>query len=114
MIGARTAIAPSGEQVELSRGDQRVVVVEVGGGLRSYSVGDREVLDGYGVDERATSGRGQLLTSVAEPPRRRERYEYDGVSEQLALTEARAPPMRSTGSSAGRPGGWASGRPTAS
>ncbi len=80
------ALAPSGEQVELSSGDQRVAVVEVGGGLRSYSVGDREVLDGYGVDERATAGRGQLL--IPWPNRLAGgTYQYDGVSEQLALTE---------------------------
>jgi aldose 1-epimerase len=83
---AHTAIAPSGEQIELSCGEQRVVVVEVGGGLRSYSVGDREVLDGYGLDERATAGRGQLL--IPWPNRLAGgRYQYDGVSEQLALTE---------------------------
>ena len=37
---------PSGEQIEIAAGDQRAVVVEVGAGLRSYSVGEREVLDG--------------------------------------------------------------------
>jgi hypothetical protein len=35
-------IAPSGEQVEIALGDQQAVVVEVGGGLRSYSCGSRE------------------------------------------------------------------------
>jgi galactose mutarotase-like enzyme len=40
-------IAPSGEQVELEAGGQHAVVVEVGGGLRSYSVDGREYLDGY-------------------------------------------------------------------
>jgi aldose 1-epimerase len=44
-------IAPSGEQFEIVRRDQRAVVVEVGGGLRAYSVAGRELLDGYGVDE---------------------------------------------------------------
>jgi aldose 1-epimerase len=34
-------IAPSGEQVEIAVGDQQAVVVEVGGGLRSYSAGSR-------------------------------------------------------------------------
>ena len=42
-------ISPSGEQVELSSGDQRAVVVGVGGGLRVYAAGDRPVLDGYSV-----------------------------------------------------------------
>ena len=35
--------APSGEQVEIAYGDQRVVVVEVGGGLRTYSADGRAV-----------------------------------------------------------------------
>jgi aldose 1-epimerase len=54
-------LAPTGEQIELSHGDQRAVVVEVGGGLRSYSTGARQVLDGYEADGRITSGRGQVL-----------------------------------------------------
>jgi len=52
---------PSGEQVELRSGDQSVVVTEVGAGLRSYTAGDLAVLDGYGDDEMATAGRGQVL-----------------------------------------------------
>ena len=34
--------APSGAQIEIAAGEQRAVVVEVGGGLRSYRVGDAE------------------------------------------------------------------------
>jgi aldose 1-epimerase len=78
--------APSGEQVELVHGDQRVVVVEVGGGLRTYSNGDRAVLDGYGVQELSSSGRGQLL--IPWPNRIADgRYEFDGRALQLALDE---------------------------
>ena len=40
-------IAPSGEQIEIALADQRAIVVEVGGGLRAYSAGDRELVDGY-------------------------------------------------------------------
>jgi len=54
-------ITPSGEQIEIATGDQQAVVVEVGGGLRSYSVGGRELIDGYGADEMCSSGRGQAL-----------------------------------------------------
>jgi aldose 1-epimerase len=42
-----TQRALSGEQYEIRFEDQRAVVVEVGGGLRAYAVGDREILDGY-------------------------------------------------------------------
>jgi aldose 1-epimerase len=77
---------PSGEQVELAHGDQRVVVVEVGGGLREYTAGGRAVLDGYGEDELCSSGRGQLL--IPWPNRIADgRYEFDGRAEQLPLDE---------------------------
>jgi len=52
---------PTGEQYEIAHDDQRVVVVEVGGGLRSYTVGERQILDGYGAGEMANAGRGQVL-----------------------------------------------------
>jgi aldose 1-epimerase len=77
---------PSGEQIEIAFGDQRAVVVEVGGGLRSYSGAERDLLDGYGIDEMSTSGRGQVLLPW---PNRLEdgSYEFDGRRHQLPLTE---------------------------
>lgn len=79
-------IHPSGEQFELTHGDRRAVVVEVGGGLRSFAVGDWEVLDGYGPDERIADGRGQIL--IPWPNRLRDgRYEWGGETWQLPLTE---------------------------
>ena len=78
--------SPSGEQVEIRHGDQRAVIVEFGGGLRSYSVGARDVLDGYAVDGQATSGRGQVL--IPWPNRIQDgRYSFDGREHQLPLTE---------------------------
>src|SRR3954470_5694649 len=78
--------APSGEQFEIEAHGQRAVVVEVGGGLRSYAIAGEDVLDGYGVDEMSTSGRGQVLSPW--PNRLRHgRYEFDGRGYQLALTE---------------------------
>jgi aldose 1-epimerase len=41
--------SPTGAQFEIAFGDQRAVAVEVGGGLRSYSAGGRDLLDGYPV-----------------------------------------------------------------
>lgn len=79
-------ISPSGEQIEIAFGDQRAVVVEVGGGLRTYSAGDRELLDGYGDDEMSTSGRGQVL--IPWPNRIEDgSYEYDGRRHQLPLDD---------------------------
>ena len=77
---------PTGEQYEIAHDDQRVVVVEVGGGLRSYTVGERRILDGYGAGEMATAGRGQVL---APWPNRLQdgTYEFEGRRHQLPLSE---------------------------
>ena len=53
--------SPSGKQFEIAFADQRVTVVEVGGGLRTFSVGTRDLIDGYGPGEMCPSGRGQVL-----------------------------------------------------
>jgi aldose 1-epimerase len=80
-------LPPSGEQVAIAHGDQQAVVVEVGGGLRSYRAGDREILDGYALDEMCRSGRGQVL--IPWPNRLRDgSYEFAGRRHQLPLTEA--------------------------
>jgi aldose 1-epimerase len=79
-------MGPSGFQAELVHGDQRAVVVGVGGGVRTYYVGEREVLDGYGVDEECTSGRGQVL--IPWPNRIEDgAYEFDGERHQLPLND---------------------------
>jgi len=79
-------IASSGEQIEIAVGDQQAVVVEVGGGLRSYSAGSRELVDGYRADEMSSSGRGQVL--IPWPNRLQDgRYEFDGRRHQLPLNE---------------------------
>jgi galactose mutarotase-like enzyme len=77
---------PSGAQYRLASGDQEVTVVEVGGGLRSYTVGGAPVLDGYGAEEMASGGRGQHL--LPWPNRIRDgRYSFGGDDFRLALTE---------------------------
>ena len=77
---------PSGEQIEIDAGGQRAVVVEVGAGLRSYTVGDRDVLDGYDADEMASAGRGQVL--MPWPNRIQDgAYEFAGTWYHLPLTE---------------------------
>lgn len=79
-------IPPSGEQITITAGDQQAVVVEVGGGLRSYSVGGRELVDGYRADEMSSSGRGQVL--IPWPNRLQDgSYEFDGWRHQLPLNE---------------------------
>jgi len=80
------ALPPSGEQRELRWSDQRAVVVEIGGGLRSYDVGRHAVLDGYAEHEMASAGRGQLL--LPWPNRLQAgRWTWDGAERQLAINE---------------------------
>ncbi len=62
------------------------MIVEVGGGLREYLVGDHALLDGYAEDEICSSGRGQPL--IPWPNRIRDgEYEFDGKRQKLGLTE---------------------------
>jgi aldose 1-epimerase len=72
--------------VELHRGDQRAVVVEVGGGVRSYDVGDREVLQPYAVDAMCDGAHGAPL--IPWPNRLGDgQYSWDGTDYQVPLTE---------------------------
>ncbi len=76
----------SGRQTELVHGAHRAVVVEVGGGLREYTVDGVAVVDGYAADEMCGGGRGQTL--IPWPNRLAGgRYEFGGETLQLALSE---------------------------
>lgn len=76
----------SGEQWTLRHGGDEVTVVEVGGGLRRWRHEGVDVLAGYTVDEVCDAGRGQLL--MPWPNRIRDgRYDLDGTTHQLPLTE---------------------------
>ena len=80
---------PSGQQVELVHGDQAAVIVEVGGGLRSYRAGGGDVLDGYAADGICHSARGQAL--IPWPNRIEDgSYAFDGAHNQLPLSEPEA------------------------
>jgi aldose 1-epimerase len=79
-------VNPSGEQYWIEVDGQEASVVEVGGGLRTYTVDGVDVLDGYQVDEMASGGRGQNL--IPWPNRIEDgKYSFAGVDLQLALTE---------------------------
>jgi aldose 1-epimerase len=80
------SVHPSGEQWTIRSGGHEVTVVEVGGGVRTYTLDGVDVMAGYGVDEPASSGRGQLL--MPWPNRIRDgRYTFEGKELQLPLTE---------------------------
>jgi aldose 1-epimerase len=77
---------PSGHQYVLTFGDQHAVVTEVGAGLRIYTVGGHDVIDGYSDDEVPPIGRGQVLLPW---PNRIEdgQYEFAGTVYQLPINE---------------------------
>jgi len=78
--------AKSGLQWTIEAGGHRATVVEVGGVLRGYSVGDWEVLDGFGPDEISPASAGQILAPW--PNRIRDgHYTFEGTAYQLPLTE---------------------------
>jgi aldose 1-epimerase len=76
----------AGQQFVLTFGDQTATVTEVGAGLRTYTVADRDVIDGYPEDEISIIGRGHLLLPW---PNRIEdgQYEFAGTVYQTPLSE---------------------------
>ncbi len=79
-------VAPSGEQFEIRGGGHRAVVTECGAGLRLLAHDEGALVDGFGADEMASSGRGQLL--LPWPNRVRDgRYTFEGRELQLPLSE---------------------------
>jgi aldose 1-epimerase len=86
MSTTREALLPTGAQFEITHGNQRAVVTEVGATLRAYEAGGAPVIDGFGVEELSSAGRGQVL---APWPNRLEdgRYSYGGIDGAAALDE---------------------------
>ncbi len=77
---------PSGEQYEIAFGDLRATVVEVGGGVRAYVHGDRDVLHPYPIEAVCDGAHGAPL--IPWPNRLADgRYSFDGRQYQLDLTE---------------------------
>ena len=78
--------AATGDQWVIGHGHQRAIVTEVGATLRSFTLGDRDVIQGFGPDEWSHGGRGQIL---APWPNRLGggAYEFGDVSAQAPLNE---------------------------
>lgn len=88
MTGGRAAVtsAYSGLQIEIRHGLQRAVVVEVGAGLREYTVDGQPVLDGYPIDAMCDGGRG--LPLLPWPNRLADgEYTFDGQALRLPIEE---------------------------
>ncbi len=76
----------TGAQWEIAHGAQRAVVTEVGATLRRYSLDGRPVVWGFGEDEWAKGGRGQVLAPW--PNRLGDgRYRFGQVEGRAALDE---------------------------
>ena len=81
------AANPSGEQFEITFGELRAVVTEVGATLREFAAGGRQLLDGFPESEMCSGGRGQVL--MPWPNRIRDgAYGFGGRRLQLPLSEA--------------------------
>ena len=80
--------AATGDQWVIGHGHQRAVITEVGATLRSFTVEDRPVIDGFGPDEWSHGGRGQVLAPW--PNRLGDgRYSFEGVDAQAPINEIR-------------------------
>jgi aldose 1-epimerase len=81
-----TAPPPSGAQWTVTSGGHEAVVVEVGGGLRTYRVDGRDMVDGFDADEMCPGCAGQILAPW--PNRIRDgAYTFAGATQQVAITE---------------------------
>ncbi len=81
-----TATTTPAAQFEITHGEKHAVIVEVGGGIRTYDVAGIEVLQPYAVDQMCDGAHGAPL--IPWPNRLGDgRYRFDGEEHQLALTE---------------------------
>ena len=79
-------LAATGDQWVIGHGHQRAVITEVGATLRSFTAGDRPVIDGFGPGEWSHGGRGQVLAPW--PNRLGDgRYSFEGVDAQAPINE---------------------------
>ena len=79
-------MVPSGRQLVIASDRQQATITEVGAGLRAYTVGDEDVIDGYPAAAICDSCRGALL--LPWPNRIADgKYEFDGRLLQTPLTE---------------------------
>jgi aldose 1-epimerase len=80
------AVHPSGQQFSIRSGAHAATIVEVGGGVREYTVDGRPVLQPYAVDAMCDGAHGAPL--IPWPNRLGDgAYRFGGVDHQVALTE---------------------------
>jgi aldose 1-epimerase len=77
---------PTGEQHQIRAGQYTAVVTEVGAGLRSLRLENRELVMEFPEDQTPPGASGQLL--MPWPNRIRDgKYTFDGVARELEITE---------------------------
>jgi aldose 1-epimerase len=77
---------PTGEQFEITRGNARAVVTEIGAGLRVFEVGGVPYVEEFEADEKSPKGLGQVL--LPWPNRTKGGlWEFEGEPQQLEITE---------------------------
>ncbi|AMM22635.1 aldose epimerase (plasmid) [Frondihabitans sp. PAMC 28766] len=80
------SVFPSGDQFEIRHGEQRATIVQVGGGIRSYTHSGRDVLQPYAAAVMRDGAHGTPL--IPWPNRLADgRYTFNGTDYQVALTE---------------------------
>lgn len=78
--------SPTGQQYEIAAGGYRAVITEVGATLRALTVDGKDIVAGFGAEDRVEGGRGQQL--MPWPNRIRDgRYSFGGVEHQLPINE---------------------------
>ncbi|MGW4483194.1 aldose 1-epimerase family protein [Amycolatopsis sp. NPDC004368] len=78
---------PTGEQFEITRGNARAIVTEIGAGLRAFEVGGVPYVEEFAADEKPPKGLGQVL--LPWPNRTKGgQWEFQGEKQQLEITEA--------------------------
>ncbi|MGH3408375.1 MAG: aldose 1-epimerase family protein, partial [Streptosporangiaceae bacterium] len=84
-----SGLALTGAQYDITAGDYRATITELGAGLRRLSYRGRPAIVEYEADEMPPAGAGQLL---APWPNRVDggRYTFQGVARQLDLSEPAA------------------------
>ena len=60
---------PTGQQFEITRGNARAVVTEIGAGLRAFEVGGVPYVEAFAEDEKPPKAAGQIL--LPWPPLKR-------------------------------------------
>ncbi len=84
----REPVPPTGTQHTIAAHGYAATVTEVGGGLRALTYHERPLVMSYPADAQPVGGAGQLL--LPWPNRVRDgRYDVDGETRQLAITEPR-------------------------